>query len=604
MRDFFKHTLATLLGLFIFLGISVGGLLALVIVAASSAKDPGPQVKNKSVLVFDLAQSISDAEPESSPQDLINGALSGSGGKQNLTLRNAVHAIDAAAKDKRILALYMASPNTAAAGATGYANLKEVREALVRFKQSGKKIYAYNVDWQKRDYYLASVADELAVNPMGSLEITGLSAETTYYAGALEKFGVGVQAIWRGKYKSAVEPFLRTKRSDASREQTAKLLNDIWGEFIQATSDGRQLPAAELKSITENQGYLSAQDAKAKKLVDRTAYADEMLDQLKQLTGEDGDTKAFRQISLRSYANAIDDQINPSSGEQVAVVYAEGEIVNGQGAPGSIGGDRFARQLRQLRLDPKVKAVVLRVNSPGGSSTASEVIQREVILTKKTKPIVVSMGSTAASGGYWISTYADRIFAEPNTITGSIGVFGLQPNFQKLANDNGITWDVVKTGKFADSRTLTRPKSPEEIAVIQKIVGQIYDQFLAKVAESRQLAPAKVAEIAQGRVWSGAEAKKLGLVDELGGLDAAIGEAAKRAKLGNNWHVEEYPESKSFEGQLFKSLIGTQASTQAAVIEDPISAELQKIQADLSSLRSLNDPRGIYMRLPDNFRIN
>jgi protease IV len=366
------------------------------------------------------------------------------------------------------------------------------------------------------------------------------------------------------------------------------------------------MPAATLKAITDNQGYLTAEDAKAKKLVDRLAYADEMLDQLKKITGEDGDSKAFRQISLRSYASAVDDQINPTNGEQVAVVYAEGEIVNGQGAPGSIGGDRLARQLRQLRLDPKVKAVVLRVNSPGGSSTASEVIQREVILTKQAKPLVVSMGSTAASGGYWISTYADRIFAEPNTITGSIGVFGLQPNFQKLANDNGITWDVVKTGKFADSRTLTRPKSPEEIAVIQKIVGQIYDQFLAKVAKSRNLDPAKVAEIAQGRVWSGAEAKKLGLVDELGGLDAATADAAQRAKLGKNWHVEEYPEAKSFEGQLFKSLLGArlEAVNKTEAAEDPFSIELQKIQADLLSLRSLNDPHGIYMRLPDNLRIN
>jgi protease IV len=600
MRDFFKHTFASLLALFIFLGIGVGGLLTLVLVAASGSKDASPQVKDKSVLVMDMNQAIADSEPDLSAQDVVQDALSGRGRGGGLTLREVIHSVDSAAKDGKIVALYLTARNSALGNPTGYANLKEIREALERFKAAGKKIYAYDVDWQEKDFYLASVADQLAINPVGSLEINGLSSETTFYAGALEKFGVGVQAIWRGKYKSAVEPFLRAKRSDASREQTEKLLNDIWGEFIATTSKSRGMSAAELQKVTNTKGYLTAQEAKAAKLVDRIAYTDEMIEELKKLTGTDEEDKTFRQVSLNSYADVVSDTFYKTDGEAIAVVYAEGEIVNGMGDPSQIGGDRLARQIRKLRMDPKVKAVVLRVNSPGGSATASEIIQREVILTKKTKPVVISMGSTAASGGYWISTYGSRIFAEPNTITGSIGVFGLQPNFQKLANDNGVTWDVVKTGKFADSRTVSRPKNPEEIAVIQRIIGGIYDQFLTKVSESRKLDPKKVAEIAQGRVWSGAEAKKLGLVDEIGGLNQAIASAAKLAKL-DRWHVMESQRTPGFEERILRSFFGGAKVKEGA--ENPLMQQFDVIQSDLQMLKSMNDPQGIYMRLPENLQI-
>ncbi len=601
MRDFFKQTLSTLLALFIFLGIGVGGLLTLVIVAASSSKDSTPKVQDKSVLVVDMNQPIVDSEPDLSPQDLVQDALSGGGGGgRSLTLREVIHSIDSAAKDSKIVGVYLVARNSAMGNPTGYANLKEVREALVRFKTSGKKIYAYDVDWQEKDFYLASVADQLAINPVGSLEINGLSSETTFYAGALEKFGVGVQAIWRGKYKSAIEPYVRKKRSDASREQTQKLLGDIWGEFVATTSQGRNMTQEEVLKISDTKGYLTAKEAKDAKLIDRIAYTDEMIEELKKLTGEDKEEKTFRQIPLRSYTDIVADTFNQTEGEGIAVVYAEGEIVNGMGDPSQIGGDRLARQIRKLRLDPKVKAVVLRVNSPGGSATASEIIQREVILTKKAKPVVISMGSMAASGGYWISTYGSRIFAEPNTITGSIGVFGLQPNFQKLANDNGVTWDVVKTGKFADSRTISRPKTPEEIAVIQRIIGDIYDQFLTKVSTSRNLDRAKVAEIAQGRVWAGTEAKKLGLVDELGGLNAAIESAAKLAKL-DKWHVIESSRTPSFEEMLLRSFTGGQIKDTA---QDPLTQQLDVVKSDLQTLKSMNDPRGVYLRMPENLRIN
>jgi protease-4 len=597
MRDFLKQILATFLALCIFMGLSLGGLLTMILILMASSKDSTPSVQDKSVLTIDMAQPIPDASQNLQLRDVFTAAK-----RDSLALRSVVRAIDIAAQDPRILAIYLYSRDTTATNPTGYANLKEVREALQRFRQAGKKIYAYDMDWQEREYYLASVADQIAINPMGSLELNGFSSETTFFAGALQKFGIGVQAIWQGKYKSAVEPFLRNQRSEASRQQTTQLLNNLWDEFTATTSQGRQLKPEQLQDIANRNGYLTAAEAQKAKLVDRTAYFDEILDQLKQLTGEDEESKAFRQINLDQYIAAVDDQINPHRGGKIAIVYADGEIVNGQGEFGQIGGDRLARQLRTLRQDDAIKAVVLRVNSPGGSATAADVIQREVILTQKVKPVVVSMGNVAASGGYWIATSANRILAESNTLTGSIGVFGLQPNIQKLANSNGITWDVVKTGKFSDSRTLTRPKTPEEIAVIQRIVRQIYEQFLTKVAQSRNLERDKVAEIAQGRVWSGQQAKQLGLVDEIGGLEAAIATAAKLAKLGDEWQVEEFPKTTSLEAKIIRQFLGSQLHTQASP-EDAISQVFQMFEADLKTLQLMNDPRGIYLRMPENLRI-
>lgn len=601
MRDFLKHTLATVLGLLIFLGLSVGGLLWLLISVAS--RDTGPQVKDKSVLVFDLSTTITDARRNSNTSDLINDALAGED-TNSLPLKAVLQAIDQATQDKRIVGLYLYDNGGDGSG-SGFATLKEVREAMARFRAAGKKIIAYDVNWREREYYLASVANQIVLNPIGAMEFNGLSSEGTFFAGALQKFGIGVQVTRVGKYKSAVEPFLLTKRSPENREQTQQLLNDLWGQFLQTTGQDRKRSTQQLQTIANSQGILEPEDALKQGLVDRLAYLDEVLADLKKLTGGDeGNQKTFRQINLKSYITATEDTSKQkrNSKNEIAVVYAEGEIVNGQGTRTSVGGDRLARQLRQLRQDDDVKAVVLRVNSPGGSVTASEVIQREVILTRKAKPVIVSMGSVAASGGYWIATYSDRIFAEPNTITGSIGVFGILPNIQDLANRNGVTWDAVKTGRFADLQTISRPKTSQELALIQKSVDQIYDQFLAKVAESRKLNRTKVAEIAQGRVWSGQRAKELGLVDELGGLEAAIREAAKRAKLGDDWRTEEYPKVRTLEERLFERL--TTDNIKAQMASDPLTAELKKIQSDLEVLRAMNDPRGVYVRLPINFRID
>jgi protease-4 len=553
------------------------------------------------VLVFDLSVNISDTEPSSSTSEVIGEALSGDE-TNSITLRTVLDSLDKARRDPRIIALYLDGSQTPASG-TGFATLKEVREALERFRASGKKIIAYNVDLGKQQYYLSSVADTLVLNPMGSLEINGFSSQQLFYAGALQKFGIGVQVIRVGKYKSAVEPFVLKKLSLENRQQTQALLSDLWGEFITAVGKSRKLTPAQLQAIADSQGELMATEARQRRLVDKVAYLDEVVTDLKKLTGSSEEDKTFRQIRLTTYANVESKDLKKrTSDNKIAVVYAEGEIVNGLGSAQQVGGQSFARQMRQVRQDDDVKAVVLRVNSPGGSVTASEEILREVRLTRQKKPIIVSMGDYAASGGYWIATGANHIFAEPNTITGSIGVFGLQLNVQKLANTNGITWDVVKTGRYADSTTVSRPKTPQELAIAQKSVNQIYNQFLNKVAESRKLPKQKVAQIAQGRVWSGQDAKQLGLVDEIGGIDDAIKYAAKQAKLGENWELEEYPKVRSFEKRILEKLT-SEDSAENRKPSDPLSAEFLKLKADLSILKGMNDPMGIYARLPFNWRI-
>lgn len=605
MRQFLKQTFASLIGslagLFLFFSLGTAGLLFLLIAAAS--RDTGPQVKNKSVLVFDLSVNISDTDPSSSTSQAIGAALSGEE-TTTVTLRTVLDALDKATLDERIVALYLDGSKTSAGSDTGLATLKEVREALERFRASGKRIIAYDVDMGEKEYYLSSVADTVVLNPMGTMEIDGFSSQPLFFTGALQKYGVGVQIIRVGKYKSAVEPFVLTQLSPENRQQTQALLNDLWNEFLTAVGKNRKITPQQLQAIANTQGVLMASEARQRGLVDKIAYFDEVVTDLKKLTGNSDEEKPLRQIRLATYADVKEtDSKERTSDNKIAVVYAEGDIVNGEGGVREVGGERFAKQMRQIRLDKDVKAVVMRINSPGGSATASEVIQREVRLTREKKPVIISMGDYAASGGYWIATGGNYIFAEPNTITGSIGVFGLQFNVQKLANDNGITWDVVKTGRYADSSTVSRPKTPQELAIAQKMVNQIYNQFLDKVAEARKLPKQKVAQIAQGRVWSGQDAKQLGLVDEIGGMDAAIKYAAKQAKLGKDWELQEYPEVRSLEERILEKLTG-EDNARSRKQPDPLTAEFLKLKADLNVLQSLNDPRGIYARLPFNWRID
>jgi protease-4 len=603
MRNFLKQTLAStlgsLVGLSLFSVLSLGVLLVTigVIVETASNKDPQIEVADKSILVLDLSRSIVDLDPGETLQETLTGQAD-----KTIELKSVIDAIDGAAKDKRIAAIYLDGSKGQLTGGTGLASLQEVRKALERFRATGKQIIAYDVDLDKRSYYLASVANQIFINPMGSIDINGFRSEMMFFKGAFDKYGIGVEVVRVGKYKSFGETWSLNKFSPAAKQETQDLLNDLWADFKNNVADSRKITPEKIQSLADSRGLLTAPEAIANKLVDRVLYPDEAIAELKKISGKEKDkSDTFAKVKIEDYADLVRDRPH-NSDHQIAVVYAQGSIVNGAGIAGQIGGDSFAKQLRDLRLDDRVKAVVLRVNSPGGSAVASDIIQREVRLIKKVKPVVVSMGDVAASGGYWISTYANKIFAEPTTITGSIGVIGINFNYQKLANNNGITWDVVKTSKLADSNTISRPRTPQELAISQKMVNDIYDDFISKVAESRNLPKAKVSEIAQGRVWSGIDAKGVGLVDELGGLNDAIDYAAKVAKLGKDWELEEYPEVESWEEKLLKKVVGDR-ETQIYRPQDVLTQELRKVKSELNILQTLNDPRGVYARLPFNLHL-
>ncbi|WP_088893247.1 signal peptide peptidase SppA [Leptolyngbya ohadii] len=598
MRDFLKQILATVVGLTLFTAMSVGGLTALLFAVAFFSRDAAPEVAKDSILKLNLSQPISDGQQDEG--NVLSEAISGNRSPQTVPLRTVLTTIEQAAQDDRIAGIYLSGDIPAVGLDSGYATLREVRQALQKFRDAGKPIVAYDdTGWSERGYYLASVASTILLNPSGQLEINGFNAETTLYGAALQKYGIGVQPLRAGKFKSAVEPFVRSAISPENRSETQSLLADLWSEFLTTTAKSRKVTPQQLQTIADRQGILLPEQAQSAKLVDRLAYDDEVTAELRKITKEsEGDS--FRQIDIDEYAEATAGN-ERQSGERIALVYAEGSIVSGRGGAGTIGGDRLSSTLRDIRQDEDIKAVVLRINSPGGSATASDLIAREVKLLRDKKPVIVSMGSYAASGGYQIATNANQIFASPTTVTGSIGVFGVLPNFQKIANTNGITWDSVKTGRFADLDTIARPKTPEELRVLQGVVNRLYDRFITLVADTRSIPKQKVAEIAQGRVWSGADAKQVGLVDEIGGIEDAIQAAAKAAKLGENWQVEEYPRRRSFEEQIlsqFSSQILSSVLPPTETLTDPLSVKVQQIREDWDTLRSLNDPLGMYSRLP------
>ncbi len=608
MKNFFTSMLGALVALLIF----AGGAFVLVIgfVGAIAAMGGGEkataELERGAYVVFDLSTNITDAPP---PIDF--GSL-GVAQDDHLQLRTVTRALRAAAKDERIAGVFITGGLRPASYVSGYAALSEVRAGIAAVKAAGKPVLAYLTTATTKDYYLASAASEVAIDPYGVIMMSGLASEPMFYAGAFEKYGVGVQVTRVGKYKSAVEPFTRTSMSPENRDQIQKLLNDIWDGILADIAPSRGTTAAQIQAIVDREGFIRPEQAKDGQLVDRIAYRDEVYDELKAKTGRAGSKQPFKQIGVADYARlskdiadvpakALEAAVSGSGKGRVAVVYAEGEIVDGEGDADEVGGTRFSRELRKLRLDDGVKAVVLRVNSPGGSASASETIQREIRLLKKVKPVVVSMGSYAASGGYWIAAYGDRIFAEPTTITGSIGVFGVQFDVKKLSGDFGLTFDTVKTGKFADLISITRPKSDEELAVFQRMVDWIYGEFIGKVADARKIKREVVEEIAQGRVWSGAEAKHLELVDELGGLDAAIAYAVAQAKLGPNYRLVEYPHPK----ELFEAVQELIEKIAPNNVRAPgLAVKLaERIEREVRVLRTFNDPQGVYARLPLNLSL-
>jgi protease-4 len=590
MKAFFKSFFASFVALVVFAGL---GFLFLIVLVASMGPST-PKVPAKAVLVFDLSQPIPDSAQDASPGAAIQKAMQG-GGEEGTPLPVLLNALDRASKDSSISALFLTGNVQSAGYASGPAALKELREAIQRFKEkSGKPVIAYNLGYAKRDLYLCAGATTVYVHPMGGLDVTGLASEPMFFAGAFKKYGIEMQITRVGKYKSAVEPYFLEKMSDANREQTQMFLGDIWEDWKATVASDRKLKPEDIQKLADEKGEVLSPEALQAKLVDKVANYDEVLDELKKLSGKQAKDKDFPQIEMGTYVKIPGEASKGKN--RIAVVYAEGEIVDGEGQGNQIGGERLSRELRKLRMDKNVKAIVFRVNSPGGSATASELIQREVILAKAAgKPVVVSMGYVAASGGYWISTYADRIFAQPNTITGSIGVFGTLPNVKKLANEHGITWDSVQMGKLA-APSLARPRTTEELARIQTLVDDIYNRFLNKVAEGRKLKLDAVKEIAQGRVWSGKAALGLGLVDELGGLQDAIAHAAKLAKIENDYKVDVPEAPKDPIEKLLKSL--NKGEKRKLVKHGPVDELKAEFERTLSTLQSLNDPRGVYARMP------
>ena len=606
MRQFLKYTLASLTGSILFF-LLMGFLLALgavglaaALVASLAGSGGDPTVERDSVLVYDLSTLVPDSPIFQGPEEfLVNGPV-----PPQVSLRQAVLALESAAEDDRIVALYLKGSPTSVA--TGLANQQELAQALSRFKESGKPILAYDVDWTEREYALVSLADTLYLHPFGDLEMNGLYSETLYQADALEKLGVGVQVTRAGAYKSAVEPFTNNAMSPEEREQTQRLLQDLWQDLLNDIAQARSLTPERLQTIANTQGLLFGESTQTAGLVDELAYEDEVMTALRELTGESepsADDPDFRQIDLPTYAATIEDPWASRSAEaEVALIYAEGPIVYGDSGfdgagSGLIAGDTLARQLRQLRQDDSVKAVVLRVNTPGGSALASEVILREIqLIQAEGLPVVVSMGDVAASGGYWIAASADAIVAQPGTITGSIGVFSLFLNLQDLSDTVGLNWEQVKTAELADIFSISRPKTEREMALLQATVDTLYSSFLDRVEAGRQLPRAQVADLAQGRVWSGQTSQTLGLVDELGGLQQAIEKAAELAELGDDWRLATYPQPSDWQ-QFWASFLGSQE--QAYTQPDPLTAHVQRLLGEsLAFVNSLNDPQGLYMRLP------
>jgi len=598
-----KHFFASMLGTVAGLAVALSGLFVLGIIALAAFSALGKKtvvVAPGSYLVFNLRANITDTPAEFDDSGL-GALLSGGDGPQTLQLRQVTRALRVAAHDRRIAGVLLTGSLEPSGYGTGFAALKEVRAALADFKASGKPVVAWLDYATTRDLYLAAGATDFALDPYGTVLMPGLASEPMFYAGAFERFGVGVQVTKSGVYKSYAEPFVRKDLSPENREQLQKLLDDLWGDLVADVAADRKIPVMDVQRLADDEGLIRPEDAVKAGLADRLAYKDEVIAKLQSATGTAGSGAPFRQVSLADYAGALKKDAGSSSDETIAVIYAEGAIVDGRGGQGEVGGDRFAREIRRLRQDDDVKAIVIRVNSPGGSAAAAEHIQREIRLAKEVKPVVVSMGSYAASGGYWISAYSNRIFAEPTTITGSIGVVGVHFDIQKLANDLGLTWDSVKTGKHADLLTISRPKSPEELAIFQRMVDWTYGEFIRKVAEGRRLDPAVVRRIAEGRVWSGSEALKLGLVDELGGLDAAVACAAKEAGLGRRYTLEEFPRPESLAERL-ASLVD-RSHPLASGGGGVVSRVMTRLKAGTDVLEEFNDPRGVYARLPVDINV-
>jgi protease-4 len=595
MKQFLQTIAATMLG---FLGFTVllGGVGMVILIISNASNPSAAVIANKSVLVFDLNTTLRDAPTNLSFSDIIARVLNHKASKP-LTLRSAVRAIDAAATDPRIAGLLLRGNFDHFDSNPSLASLREVRDALQRFRSAGKRVIAYQVVSEYRDYYLCSTASEIVLSPMGRLILPGLSVETLFFGEAFQKFGIGVQVARAGKYKAFVEQFTSKQMSPENKEQLQAVLDDSWNEFASAASKSRNLEITGLTGLCDTHAVFSSSLAVENHLVDKVAYYDAVLEELKNVSGaRPGMT--IPQINLTEYATQ-NSRPRAASSPIIAIVYAEGEIVDGEGSSDEVGGERFARLVRDLRNNERVKAIVLRVNSPGGSADASDAIQRELKLTLERKPVVISMGDVAASGGYWISSYSSRVFAQPTTVTGSIGVFGLVANIKDAGAKIGLTWDSVQRGRYAQLFSLARPKTDLEMSIHQTTIDEVYDQFLARVAGGRKLELARVKEIGQGRIWSGQAALNLKLVDELGGLDAAVIWAARESHVLENYEVREFPRP-SFVSTFVEAILPQFPPAARTSTVDQAMGEVTDLTA---TLKGLNSPSQIYARMPFTLRL-
>ncbi len=546
MRNFLKYTLATIVGVTI-TGI-LGFLLLIGIFSAMlSFSDKPVVVEDNSVLMLDFKQQIVERAVNNPFEGLPIPHIGETG---QMGLDDILECIDKAKTDKHIKGIYL-NPSVIRAG---MATIEEIRQALIDFKESGKFIYAYSDGYSQKAYYLASVADKVAINPQGMLELQGLNSKRMFYKHAMEKFGVEMQVVRHGKFKAAVEPFLLDKMSEENKLQTLTYLNSIWSQMADGISESRGITTEKINQLADSVAlFLPAEDLVEAGLVDTLMYKDELINQLKGLTGID-DEDDIPAIGVDQYAKVPAAEQPKFVRDKIAVIYAEGEIDGGD--TDGIISEKLSRTIREARRDSSIKAIVLRVNSPGGSAYGSEVIWREVKLAKETKPVVVSMGDVAASGGYYISAAADTIMADRTTITGSIGIFGTFPNIGELMHDKiGITSDAVGTNANSDLLAYDRPMTGFERTKLQAYIERGYDTFITRVADGRSITKEQVDEIGQGRVWASTDAKERNLVDLYGGVNDAIKIAAQMCGL-ENYRITKLPKLPDPLEELVKNFTG------------------------------------------------
>ena len=569
MKSFFKTFFAALLALIIF---SFLGFFILIGIAAAFSTDEKVAVAQNSVLVIDASETFL----EQSKNDPFSELMNKKNGKQP-SLSELIGLLNYAKKDSSIKGIYI----KCAENPNGYAATEEIRKALIDFKKSNKFIVAYAETISQKGYMMANVADQIYTHPQGGMEWSGFNYETMFLKGLIDKLEIEPQIFYAGKFKSATEPFRYTQMSEANKLQTGIWLNSIYSNFIQGAAEMRNLNADSIKAFANEGKVQNAKDALKYKLVDGLIYDDQLKKIIsKKLRLVDETKISF--VSINNYAESI--ALRGTGSGKIAVIYADGDVVMGKGQNEAIASDDYRALIQKIRNDKSIDAVVLRVNSPGGSALASDIIWREIDLLKKEKPVVVSMGDVAASGGYYIACGADSIFADANTITGSIGVFSVIPNAEKfLKNKLGITFDRVKTGQYADAPSATRALTITEQRFLQAGVDSVYFTFTSRVATGRQKSVAYIDSIAQGRVWTGADAIKVGLVDKIGTLNDALASAAKMAKL-KGYSIKSYPESRSFIEEFFE---GYKNEVKTKAIQQEIGIEQWQVLQQLKSIKQI-----------------